>query len=265
MKPTKLILLLCICHLSLYTFHSYAAVPREISYQGRLTDSTGKPLAEGKLTVTFTLYTSATSTRGEDIVWTSNDDGIPDTISISKGGLFSTTIGPFPEKVKFDQPYWLGIQIIDETGKADKEMSPRQRLTSAGYAVRAEKAEQADNADTVSNVGVSATPTPNKLLPLDANGQLPGSQGLLGNNIIVLSGIISDGATIPLPAGYTESQCRWIVSYANTTQAQFPAMDGWSWVKCYVTGRVVTAKCGGTGPGQGTYPSDANYIIIGIK
>jgi len=145
MKPlSRIFFILTISYLP-FAICSYAAVPREISYQGRLTDSTGKPLAEDKkLTVTFTLYTSATSTRGEDIVWTSNDDGVADTISISKGGLFSTTIGPFPEKVKFDQPYWLGIQIIDETGKADKEMSPRQRLTSAGYAVRAEKADAAE-------------------------------------------------------------------------------------------------------------------------
>ena len=144
-------------------------------------------------------------------------------------------------------------------------MIPRQRVASVGYALSSEKAETANNADAVSNIGVNVTPAPNKLLPLDSNGQLPSSQGLLENNIVVLTGVISDGATIPLPAGYTESQCKWMVSYANTTQATFPAIDGWSWVKCFVSGRIVTAKCGGSGPGSGVYASDANYIIIGIK
>src|SRR5574343_482284 len=32
------------------------------------------------------------------------------------------------------------------------------------------------------------------------------------NNISILTGILANGATIPLPSGYTESQCKWFVS-----------------------------------------------------
>ncbi|MFH1440655.1 MAG: hypothetical protein ABIH18_01230, partial [Candidatus Omnitrophota bacterium] len=187
------------------------------------------------------------------------------SISISKG-IFNILLGDVNDSgfdfaaLAFDKPYWLEIKV-----GTDAPMTPRQRITSVGYAIRAEKAEQANNADTVSNVGISTTPAPNKLLPLDNNGKLPFIQGLLGNNIVVLTGIISNGATIPLPAGYTESQCRWMVSYANTENVRSPAWDHWLWVNCYTTGRVVTSQTGSSGPAGGPYPANANYIIIGIK
>ena len=234
-----------------------AAIPHLLNYQGRLTDSGGAPLS-GLYNITFRIYDAETA---GNLLW----QGTYSSVSITKG-IFNILLGDVNDSgfnftnLAFDKPYWLEIKV-----GTDDPMVPRQRITSAGYAIRSEKAETANNADTVSNVGVNISPAPNKLLPLDSNGQLPASQGLLGNNIVILTGVISSGATIPLPSGYTESQCKWMVSYANTTQAQFPAMDGWSWVKCFVSGRVVTAECGGTGPGQGTSPSDANYIIIGIK
>jgi hypothetical protein len=67
----------------------------------------------------------------------------------------------------FDKPYYLEIQVA-----TDEPLQPRQLITSAGYAIRAEKAEEANNAATVNNVGVSTTPVSNKILPLDNNAKL---------------------------------------------------------------------------------------------
>ncbi|MDD4910167.1 MAG: hypothetical protein PHR44_05760 [Candidatus Omnitrophica bacterium] len=133
-SSTRILFFICIFHLSLFTFSSFAGIPREISYQGRLTDKDGKPLAEGIVTITFRLYTTE---GGGSAIW-SDTKSVP----VSNGGIFSTTLGPFPEEsVKFDQPYWLGIQI-----PPDAEMTPRQKLTAAGYAVRAESANMAERA-----------------------------------------------------------------------------------------------------------------------
>jgi hypothetical protein len=66
----------------------------------------------------------------------------------------------------FDKPYFLEIKVGNEV------MNPRQRIASAGYAIRAEKAE---DANTVGNVGVSTAPVANKILPLDNNGKIPQS------------------------------------------------------------------------------------------
>ena len=86
------------------------------------------------------------------------------TVSVQKG-IFSVLLGGVSAfNIPFDKPYWLEIKVGSEV------MSPRQRMASVGYAVRAETAQ---NADTVASIGVSATPTANKLLPLDSNAKIP--------------------------------------------------------------------------------------------
>jgi hypothetical protein len=50
----------------------------------------------------------------------------------------------------------------------------------AGVAKKAGTAKTAANAAAVSGIQASRTPTPNKLLPLDANGKLPSSIGAVG-------------------------------------------------------------------------------------
>jgi hypothetical protein len=52
--------------------------------------------------------------------------------------------------------------------------------TRADRAGKAKKADFAQNAGAVDTIQASRTPTPNKLLPLDANGKLPSSVGAVG-------------------------------------------------------------------------------------
>lgn len=71
-------------------------------------------------------------------------------------------------------------------------------------------------------------------------------------SIKIITGSISNGGTIPLPSGYTESQCKWIVSpqkwYDNAGDGGY---DEWS-----ITGRVVS----GNGDIATFY-----YMCIGVK
>ena len=91
-------------------------------------------------------------------------------------------------------------------------------------------------------------------------------------SVAVLSGIISNGGTIPLPSGYSEGQCSWMVSIDNSNS------NGAGWDidngivanhishRCYTTGRVVTANTTVRDEaGFRTYDATANYIIIGVK
>ena len=95
-----------------------------------------------------------------------------------------------------------------------------------------------------------------------------------GNTVGVLSGVISNGQTIPLPAGFAEWQCRWLVSTNNSNS------DGRTWdldgghkanqysFNCYTDGRVVRATMSAwndSGNVTNIYPASANYIIIGVK
>ena len=75
------------------------------------------------------------------------------------------------------------------------------------------------------------------------------------NNVSILTGTIANGGTIPLPTGYTQSQCRWTVSvyYATSTSGDIRE------ILCGVdNNRVVTVR------GE-DYTGMANYIIIGVK
>lgn len=111
---------------------SQAQIPRTLSYQGVLTDNTGKPRPDGNHVFTFRLYDSAS---GGAAIW-SEQKTLP-----SKGGLFSTALGdqtPFGATVKFDRPYWLGIQVGNEP-----ELAPRIPLTSVGYSMSSLRADTA--------------------------------------------------------------------------------------------------------------------------
>jgi len=109
-----------------------ADIPHLINYQGRLTDKDNQPL-DGTYTITFRLYDSPS---GGNLLWSETHSNI----SISKG-LLNIILGSVtPLNLAFDRPYYLSIQV-----EGDLEMTPRQLLTSAGYAIRAESAEVADS------------------------------------------------------------------------------------------------------------------------
>ena len=119
----------------------YAAVPHLINYQGRLTDSSGAPL-NGSYELAFRIYDAQAA---GNLLWEEIQSGV-----IIQKGIFSILLGSVTNlNIPFDKPYWLEIKVGNEV------MSPRQQITSAGYAMRAEEAE---DANTVGNVGVSATP-----------------------------------------------------------------------------------------------------------
>jgi hypothetical protein len=129
--------------------------PRTISYQGMLLGSNKLPVPDGSYTLTFKLY-DETST----VVWTEVQNEVP-VVS----GMFGVLLGTVtPLSIAFDKSYLLGIQV-----GSDPEMVPRIPLASVPYAIRAE------DANKLLGYSVSATPTANTLLPLDATGRFPSS------------------------------------------------------------------------------------------
>ena len=95
----------------------------------------------------------------------------------------------------------------------------------------------------------------------------------LSDAVSVLTGTISDGGTIPLPAGFVESQCKWMVSMSsdNPGGIAWDINEDTSRVhyrfECFSTGRVVTAKAYRQWQGGNidSVSGRANYIIIGVK
>jgi hypothetical protein len=108
------------------------SIPRLLSYQGRLTDSTGNPVPDGNYQLTFRLYTEET---GGSPIWTENQ-----TVQV-KNGLFSVLLGsltPIPALPE-DGSLYLSLQVGDSL-----ELSPRLRIVSAAYSFFSERSANAD-------------------------------------------------------------------------------------------------------------------------
>lgn len=123
--------------LSVMVNSAIADVPPLMSYQGKLTDATGAPVSDGDYCMEFKIYDSATD---GNVLWSETQDPVPVT-----NGLFSLLLGsvsPIPDTVFCQPDRWLAVNICGEP-----EMVPRRRITSVGYAFKADKAQTADTAD----------------------------------------------------------------------------------------------------------------------
>ena len=108
---------------------------------------------------------------------------------------------------------------------------------------------------------------------LGCRGLVTAGNGEL-KSVAVLSGTIGHGNTIPLPSGFTEAQCKWLVSVNDSNSGG----DTWDlrddvtanqyYERCYTTGRVVycyTVVQEDYNDNAEIHTGIANYIIIGVK
>ena len=150
-----------------------AAPTQPISYQGRLTDNSGNPVANGTYNVTFAIY--AEPVKGSAL-WTENQD-----VTIS-GGLFTALLGsitPFDPALFKEFPRYLGITV-----GGGPEMSPRILMASVPYALNAPGTGgywQQSGSNIYYNSGNVGIGTATPGAKLDVDGQVKiadGTQGL---------------------------------------------------------------------------------------
>ena len=112
---------------------------------------------------------------------------------------------------------------------------------------KADRASQADNASSLEG---------HSLAQIQA----------MATKVAVLSGTIAHGATIPLPEGYTEEQCKWMVSMTYPWTEE-KSQKGY--VSCYTEGRIVMCAYHWYNDHSKRWMSsggvNANYIVIGVK
>ena len=172
----------------------WAAVPRTIAYQGKLTESNGVPLT-GDHAVTIRLYDAATAGT---TLW---EEQHAISLTVLDNGVFSLVLGavtPFGQGISFNAPLWLTIEV-DGAG----EFSPRQPLSSVGYALNADTLDGLDSTALLAaaagqgditaitagtgltgggdvgavTLNVDVGTTAGKIVQLDANGALPAVSG----------------------------------------------------------------------------------------
>lgn len=113
-----------------------AVIPNLIRFQGKITDKSGGPLT-GSYNITFRLYNSET---GGQLKWNETQSGVP-----VNNGIFTVLLGNVTAlDLPFDEPYWLSMEVNN-----DGEMTPRQQITSVGYAYRAKVADSVSGASVI--------------------------------------------------------------------------------------------------------------------
>jgi hypothetical protein len=94
-------------------------------------------------------------------------------------------------------------------------------------------------------------------------GAAPTMQAVGGAQVAIGAGTIAHGGTIPLPSGYTEGQCKWMVSMNNTGYG-----SGFTLLELDVSAngtRTVNCRAFRAGDPSSWENHTANYIIIGVK
>ena len=145
----------------------------------------------------------------------------------------------------------------DAAGWADgaQRAKSAERADGAGWADNAGHANHADRAGYADKTGYA-----------DNAGTVGGKSVEQIRNessrVAVLSGTINDGETIPLPDGYSEAQCKWLVSMR---QRKYDG-DATFAFDCYTNGRTVVCHFFVSGAKHTIVrPAIVNYIVIGVK
>jgi len=95
------------------------------------------------------------------------------------------------------------------------------------------------------------------------DGTIQTTAGTAGKDIAILTGTVAHGGTIPLPDGYTQDQCKWIVSlYSLRTGGDGSTLQAMTSYVSANADRVVSCYNSGT---VGTFYGTANYMIICTK
>lgn len=130
------------------------SVPPLVNYQGRLTDELGQPLPSGTYSVQFRLWPSVAGTT--DLVWARQYDvavvdGVFHVILGAPGGteFAGASAAANSLNLAFTEPErYLGITIVKGANgipiPSPKELTPRQQILSAPFALRADSAREAN-------------------------------------------------------------------------------------------------------------------------
>jgi len=165
-----------------------ADIPNFISYQGKVSDGSGDPVADGSYSMRFRIYNVST---GGSSLW---DSGVQ-MVSVA-GGVFNVLLGESPQpalELAFDEDYWLLVTFdgINQT--------PRQRLASIGYAYMA-----------------------SGLLP----GTVV-SGALTSGNVLEVENTAQDGAGLRVVTSYGANPTQAGTAIIATTSGNGPAIEGY--------------------------------------
>ncbi len=163
-------------------------VPNIVSYQGRLTDSSGRLLGGSGTSYyfRFSLWTTPTIGGGSKL-WPTGQPGTVTTTVVD--GVFNVNIGDtangYPDALAYNfqdsDAVYLQIEVSND-GVSFETLGPRQRIVSSGYAI---------NAQTVG--GLTPGTAANNILTLGADGEIVLSSTGISTLGDITAGVVSGG------------------------------------------------------------------------
>ncbi len=172
MKPRFILTILLFVHL--FIAIADADIPNFMSFQALLTDTLGIPKPDGEYSLTFRLYEND---ENGTIIWNETKK------IILNRGIFTTQLGevsPLFPFLKFDKPYWLGIEIGNEG-----ELKPRMSISSTGYSFHS---VYSDTANYIKNPIIFSGPAGGDLI-----GDFPNPE--IASNVIDSTKIVDGSVT----------------------------------------------------------------------
>jgi hypothetical protein len=173
--------------------NSPTPIPTIISYQGYLTDLGGNPIND-TLEMTFSIYNVAS---GGTSLWSETHTSV--IVTDGQFGVLLGSINPIYVSLLTGESY-LGIKV-----GSDPEMTPRQKIASVAYALRADKANDADTLDGMDSTNFALSThnhdaayvnvtgdTMTGQLVLPANGLVAGT-----DQLVLTDGKVGIGTTTP--------------------------------------------------------------------
>ena len=139
--------------------YGQSQIPAAINYQGQLRDTLGDPVSSGYYEIEFRIWDDAVQSGAGNLVWGRSfalhvvTNGLFNILLNDDGGLITSPSTPSNTLLEAfgGEDRYLGLTITQSNGVsiAETEISPRQRLASAPYAI------QAQTANLVASGGVS--------------------------------------------------------------------------------------------------------------
>lgn len=158
------------------------AVPQYINYQGVLRAKTSGALQTGTFTMRFKVYDAETS--GTAVFDSGNTSVAVDS------GIYNVRLGAVNSSTIFEgSDRWLEVAVVDPTTGTTDTMTPRLRINSVAYALKADLATTAESATNALALGGYAVGLTAGTIPtIDATGKLP-------STIVPASGTATTAAT----------------------------------------------------------------------
>lgn len=165
MKPTQILLVTVV--LGVLALTPARAQTSAFTYQGRLNNN-GAP-ANGVFDFSFRLFDAASGP-------TQVGDTVTNSLTAVGDGLFTVTLD-FGAGAFSGGDRWLEISVRTNGGGAFTSLTPRQKLASTPYAIRATEAANAANATTANTAATATSATTANNFSGALGGDVTGTQG----------------------------------------------------------------------------------------